>query len=210
MGLLSTLGSLLGSVSTADNIFNAVTGLFSGSQPSAQAAVTTRQAQLLSGGFAGPTLSTGTSVGPAAIQALTTAAQIGGPPLARLALPAVARIAGQVPVPQFLQQEAAAGRAGGVRSVTRRQLILMQARAFNPGATAKKIIKAAKDCGIELAAATFGLNVLDVCFLLAQPPSRRSRGISAADMRRTRSTIRKVHTIQRQLTAIKPAARRKH
>ncbi len=171
----------------------------------AQAGITASQAALLSGGTAGRTLSTGTSVGPigALAGSFQTAVDVG-----TALAPIVAQRLG-VPVPAFLQQEAAAGRAaGGVRTVTRRQLILMTARAANAGATAKKIIRSARECGIELAAATFGLNVLDVCFLIAQPPTRRSRGISAADMRRTRSTIRKVHTISRQIVALKPATRR--
>ncbi len=86
--------------------------------------------------------------------------------------------------------------ANGVRTMTRKQFILATARAANPGATSKKILRSARECGIELAAATFGLNVLDVCFLIAQPPTRRARGISAADLRRTRSTVRKVHNIE--------------
>ena len=90
----------------------------------------------------------------------------------------------------------------------RRQQILAVARANSPGATSKKIIRAAKECGIEIAAATFGLDVISVCFLLAQPASRRSRGISAAEMRRTRSTIRKVSTIQKQLKALSGPIRR--
>ncbi len=102
----------------------------------------------------------------------------------------------------------AAPAAGGQR-VTRRQAILSQARFFSPGATAKKIVRSAKQCGIELAAATFGLTVLQVCFLIAQPPTRRARGISAADLRRTRSTIRKVANISKDLAAIKPSTRRR-
>ena len=94
------------------------------------------------------------------------------------------------------------------RDATRRQQILAVARVNSPGATSKKIIRAAKECGLEVAAATFGLDVISVCFLLAQPPSRRSRGISAADMRRTRSTIRKVTTITKQLVALKGPTRR--
>ncbi len=96
----------------------------------------------------------------------------------------------------FGQQGIAMPRANGVRTMTRKQFILATARAANPGATSKKIIRSARQCGIELAAATFGLNVLDVCFLIAQPATRRSRGISAADLRRTRATVRKVHNIE--------------
>ncbi len=95
-------------------------------------------------------------------------------------------------------------------ATTRKQLILRQAKAFaGGGATAKKIVKAARDCGIEIAAATFGLAVVDVCFLIAQPPRRRGRGISAADLRRTRSTIRKVHNIQHDLAHLKGPIRRR-
>ncbi len=198
-GVATNLSPVLAGIDT-------VFGLARSLPTPAQAGITPSQAALLSGGTAGRVLSTGTSVGPVGALAgsFQTAIDVG-----TALAPIVAREIG-VPVPAFLQQEAAAGRAaGGVRTVTRRQLILMQARAANPGATAKKIIRSARECGIELAAATFGLNVLDVCFLIAQPPTRRSRGISAADMRRTRSTIRKVHTISRQLTALKPAARRK-
>ncbi len=204
MGLKSFLGALSGIPSIISGV-DTVFGLFRGGG-SAQAQVTASQAALLSGGTAGSVLSTGTSVGPIGALAgggFQTALQVG-----TALAPIVAERFG-VPVPAFLQQEAAAGRAaGGLRTVTRRQLILMTARAANPGATSKKIIRSARECGIELAAATFGLNVLDVCFLIAQPPTRRSRGISAADMRRTRSTIRKVHTISRQLIALKPATRR--
>ncbi len=89
--------------------------------------------------------------------------------------------------------------AAGPRVVTRRQFILMQARAFQPGATAKKIVKAARDCGMELAAATFGLNILDVCFLISEPPRRRRRGITAADMRTVGRTARKFQTLEHNL-----------
>lgn len=198
LGTLSLVPEIIGGV-------NSVLGLFSGGS-STQAAVTQNQAALFSGGTAGRTLSTGTAVGPVGSLAGTLAT---GVEVATALAPIVARRVG-VPVPAFLQQEVAAQRGGGgIRTVTRRQLILMTARAANPGATAKKIIRSARECGIELAAATFGLPALDVCFLIAQPPSRRSRGISAADMRRTRSTIRKVLTISQQLTALKPASRRR-
>ena len=201
MGLIDFARDVFG-LTTAGQVFNTVTSLISGAQPQAQAAVTPRQAALLSGGAAGRTLSTGTSVGPIGSLAgggFVQAADI----LAPIAARAIAtRIS---PVPAFLQAEVA---GGGTRTVTRKQFILMTARAANPGATAKKIIRSARECGIELAAATFGLNVLDVCFLIAQPPTRRSRGISAADMRRTRSTVRKVLTISKDLSALKPAHRR--
>ena len=203
---MAAISSILGALSLVPDIIggvNSILGLGGGGATAAQLPVTASQAALFSGGTAGRTLSTGTSVGPVGSLA-GTLVEVG-----TALAPIAARRLG-VPVPAFLQQEAAADRArrgGGVPS--RRQNILAVARANSPGATSKKIIKAAKDCGIELAAATFGLNILDVCFLLAQPPSRRSRGISAADMRRTRSTIRKVTTIQRSLKALSGPIRRR-
>ncbi len=109
----------------------------------------------------------------------------------------------------FGQQGIAAMPTNGVRTMSQRQFILATARAAHPGATAKKILRSARECGIELAAATFGLSVLDVCFLIAQPPTRRPRGISAADVRRTRSTLRKVANIQHDFAHFKPAVRRR-
>lgn len=203
---MAAISSILGGLSLVDELIggvNSVIGLFRGGGTQAQAGVTAGQAALLSGGTAGRVLSTGTSVGPVGTLAgggFVRAAEILAPVAAQAILPAVQRVAG---VPAFAQA------AGGVRTVTRRQLVLMTARAFSPGATTKKIIRSAKECGIELAASTFGLSILDVCFLLAQPASRRSRGISAADMRRTRSTIRKVTTIQNQLKALSGPIRRR-
>ncbi len=110
----------------------------------------------------------------------------------------------------FGQQGIAMPAANGVRTMTRKQFILATARAANPGATSKKIIRSARECGIELAALTFGLDALSVCFLISQPPTRRSRGISAADLRRTRATVRKVHNIEADFREwCKPVARRR-
>ncbi len=173
-------------------------GMLGGGGAPATQVVTREQAALFGGGAAGGVLSTGgaigTSVGPA-IPGFLRDFQAGQPG-------SVAGVIGGL-----VRGPVAAPAAGGARVVTRRQFILMQARAFAPGATARKIVKAARDCGIELAAATFGLSVLDVCFLIAQPPTRRRRGISAADMRRTRSTLRKVANIQDDLLHLKPTRR---
>ncbi len=148
----------------------------------------------------------GTSVGPviqAAEVALTAL-----PPI----ISAIQQRRAPVPVTGFGSPFGQQGIAmpNGVRTMTRKQFILATARSANPGATGKKIIRSARECGIELAAATFGLNVLDVCFLIAQPPTRRARGISAADLRRTRSTVRKVHNIEADFREwCKPTARRR-
>ena len=66
----------------------------------------------------------------------------------------------------------------------------------------KQIITAARHCGIQVAAATFGLSVEEVCAVIARGAPRRRRGISAADMRRTRSTLRKMQTMRKSLKAL--------
>lgn len=150
-------------------------------------------------GFPGaPPIPIGTAVGPGT-PAFIAAGFDGGliAPVGRLAGTLVRRVLGPAVVGGVAGQLVAGG--NGAAPTTRKAQILAVARANNPGATQKKIIKSARECGIELAAATFGLDVLSVCFLIAQPVRRRGRGISAADMRRTRSTIRKVANIQHDL-----------
>ncbi len=170
--------------------------------------------QLRGGGIAPAQASVGTSVGPI-IEVATTVL----PPI----ISAIQQRRAPQPVTGFGSPFGQQGLAmpnghahftpaGGhhLRAMTRRQFILATARAANPGATAKKILRSARECGIELAGATFGLNALDVCFLIAQPPTRRSRGISAADLRRTRATVRKVHNIEADFREwCKPAIRRR-
>ncbi len=190
-----------------------IVGLFGGGGGgSAAQGITAAQQASLSGGFGGPVTSTGTSVGP------TTNPVFGDPQFANLggSVPTIIRS-----IPKILP--AIAGGAAGAlvgepaarallgpapppRTMTQKQFILATARAFQPGATAKKIIRSARQCGIELAAATFGLDVLQVCFLISQPPTRRSRGISAADIRRTRATMRKINGLKNMCP---PARRRK-
>ncbi len=204
-------------VTAGSAIGGAVGDLISGAQPSV--GVTAAQAGLLSGGFAGPTTSTGTSVGPA----VGVPSGFGGVAQAGFVGPAARAGAAVLPtilpriVDQFIERPGPVPAAtaqlpfmtGTRKTMTRKQFILATARANNPGATAKKIIRSARECGIELAAATFGLDVMSVCFLIAQPPTRRARGISAADLRRTRSTLRKVGNIQRDLSKLRSPIRRK-
>lgn len=85
--------------------------------------------------------------------------------------------------------------SGGPRST---QEILADARSSRRGATKKKIVSAARHCGIPMAADMFGLDESDVCQLVITP-TRRRRGISQSDIRRTRSTIRKVEGIRKSL-----------
>ena len=69
--------------------------------------------------------------------------------------------------------------------------ILAEAREnINGPVTKNKIIDAAKFCGIETAADTFGLSASQVCLVIVAGRTRRRRGISAADIRRTKRVIR--------------------
>ncbi len=79
------------------------------------------------------------------------------------------------------------------------EILLRAKEATGRRVTKRDIIHAAKHCGIELAAETFGISTMDVCQIVAAGAPRRRRGISAADLRRTRSTIRKVNTIRKDL-----------
>jgi len=76
--------------------------------------------------------------------------------------------------------------------------------------TVKQVKDMIRVCGIEATAQATGLTATSVCIVGTHPIHRRGRGISAADMRRTRSTIRKVHTIQHELKALAGPARRHH
>jgi len=71
----------------------------------------------------------------------------------------------------------------------------------------KKVVAAVKHCGIELASDLFSLSAIEICQIVISRPRRRGRGISAADLRRTRATIRKVHNISADLKRLSPARR---
>lgn len=64
--------------------------------------------------------------------------------------------------------------------------------------SARKIRDAARFCGLETAASMFGLTTEQVCQVIIAK-RRRRRGISASDLRRTRSTIRKINTMRKSL-----------
>lgn len=82
--------------------------------------------------------------------------------------------------------------------------ILQRARE-NSGqrVTKNKIIDSARACGIELTADTFGLSETDVCKVIVAGRSRRRRGVSAADVRRTKRTLRFVRSIKKDLKAVR-------
>ncbi len=178
------------------------------------ASITAAQQGAISGGFGGPVLSggqvVGTSQGPPIFSPDPIQAGVGGILQAGVrALPSIVAGAGGAILADQITGPSSQMALPPI--TTRRQFILLTAKAFaGRGVTAKKIVKAARDCSIEIAAATFGLSVVDVCFLIAQPPTRRSRGISAADLRRTRATVRKVHNIEADFREwCKPVARRR-
>ena len=65
--------------------------------------------------------------------------------------------------------------------------------------TRKMVFAGVRGCGIALTSQSFGLSELEVCSIVSKGMPRRGRGISAADMRRTRSTISKISNMQRAL-----------
>lgn len=83
------------------------------------------------------------------------------------------------------------------RPASRRQIIALWLR--HAGYTWKTYYRLIRLVGPEIAAATVGLDLNSTAFVLSHPPRRRGRGISAADLRRTRSTLGKVRRINRLL-----------
>ncbi len=82
-------------------------------------------------------------------------------------------------------------------------VILAKARAATGGpVTRNKIIEASKACGLEVAAQTFGLDVREVCLVVVKGRTRRRRGVSAADIRRTKRTIGFASKIRKDLKAL--------
>ncbi len=81
--------------------------------------------------------------------------------------------------------------------------ILAAAReATGRSATSRAIRLAARVCGLETAADTFGISTEDVCFIVVNSGRRRARGISAADLRKTRSTLRKLNTMRKSVRSL--------
>ena len=81
--------------------------------------------------------------------------------------------------------------------------ILAEAREFRPGATRNKIIAAAKACGIDIAADTFGLGTNDICAIVVLGRTRRRRGVSGANIRTTKRVLRFASGLRKDLKAIK-------
>lgn len=180
-------GGLLGAV--VGGIGGGLEGGFSGNGGSPAAAATvgrTTQAGPVSVGLGGPGLQFSgggrflpSSVGPiASLGALGRAATI----LSPLAL-----------TPFF----------GGGNGKNPIQKILAKAREATGGpVTRNKIIDAAKACGLETAAGTFGLDIREVCLVIVKGRTRRRRGVSAADIRRTKRTIHFASKVRKDLKAL--------
>jgi len=82
-------------------------------------------------------------------------------------------------------------------------IILAKARAATGGpVTRNKIIEAAKACGLEVAGQTFGLDMREICLVVVKGRTRRRRGVSAADIRRTKRTIGFASKIRKDLKAL--------
>lgn len=81
--------------------------------------------------------------------------------------------------------------------------ILAKARAATGGpVTRNRIIDSAKVCGLEVTAQTFGLAVTEVCMVVVKGRTRRRRGVSAADIRRTKRTIHFASKIRKDLKVL--------
>jgi len=93
--------------------------------------------------------------------------------------------------------------AGATAGFALSEILNSARQATGQRVTKNKIIDAAKHCGIELAADTFGLSETDVCKVIVAGRTRRRRGISAADVRRTKRTLRFVGRIKKDLKAVR-------
>lgn len=196
-GVIAGLQALPAIVSGVDTVIDA---LGSRGGPSAPTAA---QAGLLSGGFAGPTLSTGTqvatSVGPTPV-AFSGVPQVVGP-AARAIIPRLP-MPRRLPIPGLPDLPGGNGVTTICRPVTKLQAVLMQARAATgEPVSARKIRDTARMCGLEVAAARFGISVTDVCEVVVSRRRRRSRGITSRDMRNCNRVLRQIGTLQKNAKA---------
>jgi len=82
-------------------------------------------------------------------------------------------------------------------------VILAKARAATGGpVTRNRLIDSVKVCGIDTTAQTFGLDIREVCLVVVRGRTRRRRGVSAADIRRTKRTIGFASKIRKDLKAL--------
>lgn len=151
-----------------------------------------------------------TQPGPVSVSATSVV-----PPTSMLAMPPVSQAAPSMAMASTLPQvirrgtEFALGTGlgymlnGNGNGKTPLQQILARARAATGGPVIRnKIIDAAKTCGLSTAAQTFGISVQDVCQVVVRGRTRRRRGISAADIRRTKRTIYFASKIRKDLKVL--------
>lgn len=86
--------------------------------------------------------------------------------------------------------------------VTIAELLRQSREATGRPVNSRIIRESVRVCGIETTSDAFALTTTEVCRIAVATGRRRARGISASDLRRTRSTIRKVAGIRKQLTAL--------
>lgn len=65
--------------------------------------------------------------------------------------------------------------------------------------TRKNAVALVKRIGLEAAALALGISILEMAQVVASAPTRRARGISGGDMKRTRRTLRKINSLACQL-----------
>ena len=101
---------------------------------------------------------------------------------------------------------------GGVMTTAQKRSEILEWAAIYVGlkrVRARDLQKMAQLVGWDYTADYYGLSALEVGFVVANMPKRRRRGITAADVRRVRSTARKFDTLKRSLTGIGGTTRRR-
>lgn len=94
------------------------------------------------------------------------------------------------------------GRVGRFGASIVRQILDRASANAGRRVTSGMLLEATRVCGLATTAASFGISEVEVCQVIVARRRRRPRGISAADLRRTRSTLRKLSTVQRQVKEI--------
>lgn len=88
-----------------------------------------------------------------------------------------------------------------------RQLMMMLKARF-PGITTARIMELVRTFGPVAAAGALGIGLDMLAQIITRRKRRRGRGISARDIRRTKSTLRKVCTISEMFSRVKVARKR--
>lgn len=94
------------------------------------------------------------------------------------------------------------------RTVKATPLAMIQ-KASGRRVSHRQLMQIVRVCGIEFAAESLNVDARIICQAIVTRRQRRSRGISATDLRRTRSTIRKINNMASQLAQLCPPARRR-